>query len=56
VSIRKAIDLWPFSHGGWYAKDQTIDQLALRIRFQEIANARSRFGHQPIDVMLRREG
>ncbi len=56
VSVRKAIELGQFSHGGWCAKSRAIDQSALRIRFHEIANARSRFGYQPIDVMLRREG
>lgn len=56
MSVRKAIELGQFSHGGWYAKSQARDQSALRLRIREIAHARPRFGYQRIHVMLRREG
>ena len=56
MSVRKAIELGQFSHGGWYAKSQARDQSALRLRIREIAHARPRFGHQRIHVMPRREG
>ena len=56
MSIRRAIHLAQFSHGGWYAKSQARDQSALRMRIREIAHARPRFGYQRIHVMLRREG
>ena len=56
MSVRKAIELGQFSHGGWYAKSQARDQSALRLRIHEIAHARPRFGYQRIHVMLRREG
>ncbi len=56
MSVRKAIELGQFSHGGWYAKSQAHDQSALRLRIREIAHARPRFGYQRIHVMLRREG
>jgi putative transposase len=56
VSVRKAIELGQFSHGGWYAKSQARDQSALRLRIREIAHARPRFGYRRIHVMLRREG
>jgi putative transposase len=56
VSVRKAIELGQFSHGGWYAKSQARDQSALRLRIREIAHARPRFGYLRIHVMLRREG
>jgi putative transposase len=56
VSVRKAIELGRFSHGGWYAKSQARDQSALRLRIHESAHARPRFGYQRIHVMLRREG
>jgi putative transposase len=55
VSVRKAIELGQFSHGGWYAKSQARDQSALRLRIREIAHARPRFGYQRIHVMLRWE-
>jgi hypothetical protein len=55
LGVSEAIELGQFSSDEWYAKGQAIDQSALRIRFHEIANAGSRFGYQPIDVMLRRE-
>jgi putative transposase len=56
VSVRKAIELGQFSHGGWYAKSQARDQSALRLRIREVAHARPRFGYQRIQVVLRREG
>jgi putative transposase len=56
VSVRKAVELGQFSHGGWYAKGQARDQSALRLRIREFAHARPRFGYQRIHVMLRREG
>ena len=56
MSVRKAVELGQFSHGGWYAKSQARDQSALRLRIREIAHARPRFGYQRIHVMLRREG
>ncbi len=56
MSLRKAIELGQFSHGGWYAKSQARDQSALRLRIREIVHARPRFGYQRIHVMLRREG
>lgn len=56
VSVRKAIELGQYSHGGWYARSQARDQSALRLRICEIAHARPRFGCQRIHVMLLREG
>ena len=56
MSVRKAIRLAQFSHGGWYCKSQARDQSALRLRIREIAHARPRFGYLRIHVMLRREG
>ncbi len=56
MSVRKAIRLAQFSHGGWCAKSQPRDQSALRLRIREIAYARPRFGYLRIHVMLRREG
>ncbi len=56
MSVRKAIELGQFSHGGWYAKSQARDQSALRLRIREIVHARPRFGYQRIYFMLRREG
>ena len=52
VSVRKGVELWQFSHGGWYAKSQARDQSALRLRIREIVHARPRFGYQRIHVML----
>jgi putative transposase len=56
VSVRRAIQLAQFSHGGWYGKSVARDQSALRLRIREIAHARPRFGYLRIHVMLRREG
>lgn len=56
MSVRRAIELGQFSHGGWYAKSVARDQTALRLRIREIAHARPRFGYLRIHVMLRREG
>ncbi len=56
MSVRKAITLAQFSHGGWYAKSSARDQSALRLRIREIAHARARFGYLRIHVLLRREG
>ena len=56
MSVRKAIRLAQFSHGGWYCKSKARDQSALRLRIREIAHARPRFGYLRIHVMLRREG
>jgi putative transposase len=56
VSVRKAINLAQFSHGGWYGKSIARDQSALRLRIREIAHSRPRFGYLRIHVMLRREG
>jgi putative transposase len=56
ASVRKALRLAQFSHGGWYPKSQARDQSALRLRIREIAHARPRFGYLRIQVMLRREG
>ena len=56
MSVRKAIRLAQFSHGGWYCKSKAGDQSALRLRIREIAHARPRFGYLRIHVMLRREG
>ncbi len=56
MSVRKAIELGQFSHGGWYAKSQARDQSAMRRRIREIAQTRPHVGYQRIHVMLRREG
>ena len=56
MSVRKAIELGQFSHGGWYGKRTAQDQSALRLRIREIAHSRPRFGYLRIHVMLRREG
>jgi len=56
VSVRRAVELGQFSHGGWYAKSTARDQSALRLRIREIAHSRPRFGYLRIHVMLRREG
>lgn len=56
MSVRKAIELGQFSHGGWYGKRTARDQSALRLRIREIAHSRPRFGYLRIHVMLRREG
>jgi putative transposase len=56
VSVRKAITLAQFSHGGWYAKKTARDRSVLRLRTRDIGHARTRFGYLRIHVMLRREG
>lgn len=53
MSVRKAIELGQFSHGGWYGKSIARDQSALRLRIREIAHTRPRFGYLRIHVMRR---
>jgi putative transposase len=56
VSVRTAIELGQFSHGGWYGKRTGQDQSAIRLRIREIAHSMPRFGYLRIHVMLCREG
>jgi len=54
--VRRSCGLAGFSKSGWYKRSTARDQLALRLRIREIAQARPRFGYTRIHVMLRREG
>ena len=55
MSVRKAINLAQFSHGGWYGKSIACDHSALRLRIGESAHSRPRFGYLRVHVMLKRE-
>jgi putative transposase len=56
VTVRKAVELSRFSHGGRYVKSQGRDQSTLRLRIRVFAQCRPRFGYQRIHVVLRRGG
>ena len=56
VSIRKSCRVMMLAHSMMYYKAHRRDDQALRQRMRDIAEARVRYGHERIFVMLRREG
>lgn len=56
VSCVRACRLAQFSRAAWYRRSRARDQSALRLRIQEIAHIRPRFGGLRMWVLLRREG
>ena len=56
VSVQRACHLAHFSRAAWYRPSRRDQQLSLRRRIRELAEARPRFGFLRIWVLLRREG
>jgi putative transposase len=56
LAIDKACHLARLSRSCWYKPRKNEQQEGLRMRIQEIANDRPRFGCERIHVMLKREG
>jgi putative transposase len=56
VSVRKSCRVLQLAHSVMYYKAHRRDDQALRIRMRDIAEARVRYGHERIFILLRREG
>jgi putative transposase len=56
MSVKRSCRLAELQRATWYRKSTAKDQSALRLRIQEIAQARPRFGYERIWILLRREG
>lgn len=56
VSIRKATDVIMLKRSVWYYKPKARDDLHLRMRMNEIAHTRVRYGFWRVFTLLRREG
>jgi len=56
IGVRRACGLLRFNRASWYYRHRRREDLVLRRRLRELAQARPRFGYLRLHVMLRREG
>jgi putative transposase len=56
IGVRRACGLVRLNPASWYYRHYRRDDIALRRRLRELAQARPRFGYLRLHVMLRREG
>ena len=56
IGVRRACGLLRLNRALWYYRHHRRDEIVLRRRLRELAQARPRFGYLRLHVMLRREG
>ena len=56
IGVRRACGLVTLNRASWYYRHHRRDDIALRRRLRELAQARPRFGYLRLHVMLQREG
>ena len=56
IGVRRACGLVLLNRASWYYRHHRREDIALRRRLRELAQARPRFGYLRLHVMLRREG
>lgn len=56
IGVRRACGLLRLNRASWYYRHHRRDDLILRRRLRELAQAHPRFGYLRLHVMLRREG
>lgn len=56
IGVRRACGLLRLNRASWYYRHRRREDLVLRRRLRELAQARPRFGYLRLHVMLRREG